>query len=270
MKKRNNKNERATNLWTTTFADLMTLLMCFFVLLVAFSELNVNRYRQLSGSMRDAFGVQQRIEAEYNPKGNQHVVEETGPAKAEPDSVEEASEVITEPPQPDEPVEAVKRSDPFAEKEPIESYLESLHDILEDQIEEGSIELQEVENRVVIRIEEKGAFRSGKAKLAPEFASVLDRLTPVLASMSGVIEVAGHTDDRPIHNRRFRSNWDLSTGRAVSVVHQLLGNGLDPASIVAQGYADSRPLLPNDTDVNRAHNRRVEISVIREERSLPL
>ena len=82
--------------------------------------------------------------------------------------------------------------------------------------------------------------------------------------MPGTIAVAGHTDERPIFTSRFRSNWDLSSARAVSVIHHILQEtDIPPYRMVVQGYADSRPLVPNNTEEQRALNRRVEISVIR-------
>ena len=99
-------------------------------------------------------------------------------------------------------------------------------------------------------------------ELSSTILPALVKLAKVLAVNKGQILVAGHTDNAPISTARIRSNWDLSTQRAVSVVHYLLEVSIiNPARITAQGFADSRPLDPNDTPEHRARNRRVEISV---------
>ena len=115
---------------------------------------------------------------------------------------------------------------------------------------------------LVIRFSPDVAFDPGRHELKQSFLPTLDKLARVLTVAPGQIIVAGHTDDVPIATTRYRSNWDLSTARAVSVVQRLLEHGtINPARVSAQGYADSRPLVPNNSQENRAINRRVEISI---------
>jgi chemotaxis protein MotB len=117
-----------------------------------------------------------------------------------------------------------------------------------------------------VRIREKGSFPSGSAVLNPGFFDVLDRISAALGRAPGQLVVAGHTDDVPISTARYRSNWELSSARAVTVVHALLDNeDIDPARVLVEGHADSNPLAPNDTAENRAKNRRVELILIRGE-----
>lgn len=120
------------------------------------------------------------------------------------------------------------------------------------------------EGKVTLIIEESLAFASGSDELDRRAHAILDQLVWLLAREEGwEVRVAGHSDDRPIANERFASNWHLSTARAVSVVEYLLAGGLDPTRVTAEGHAEFRPLFANDSAANRARNRRVEITLLR-------
>ena len=107
-------------------------------------------------------------------------------------------------------------------------------------------------------------FDLGQADLKPEALEILDHLAEVLKQIPNPVRVEGHTDNWPINNERFPSNWELSTARATNVVRQLIEeHGLDPSSFRPRGYGEYRPLAPNDTEDNRALNRRVDIVLLR-------
>ena len=140
--------------------------------------------------------------------------------------------------------------------------LKRLQKALERDITEGRLDVEGDQNAVTIRIQEKGAFPSGSADVVRAFRPLLERITKVLETTDGHIAIAGHTDDRPIKTRRYRSNWELSTARAVTVVHNVLAiSKLDESRLEVRGYGSSIPLVPNDTKENRRQNRRVEIIV---------
>jgi chemotaxis protein MotB len=141
---------------------------------------------------------------------------------------------------------------------------QEFREALEQEIKDGLIVVESQFSRIVIRIREKGSFPSGDARLNPGFIPILRKIHDVLLTTDGRIAVAGHTDNVPINTVRYRSNWELSTSRATSVVHELLAPGVIPADrFVLEGYADTKPLVPNDTAENRAKNRRVEIIVLK-------
>ena len=254
------EEEAGSPLWMTTFADLMTLLMCFFVLLVAFSEMDIQRYRMIAGSMKEAFGVQREVRAFEAPKGTSHIAEEFSPGNPEFTPIHTVRQMTDD--TQDSELECYRKQSPEEMREDIQESVAMLEEILADELNVGLVEVEGRDDRVVIRISEKGLFRTGKASLKSSFSETLDRIGEVLNGVPGVIAVGGHTDERPISTKRYRSNWDLSSARAVSVVHRLSENGLDTDRMVAQGYAHSRPLVPNISDENRAMNRRVEISII--------
>jgi chemotaxis protein MotB len=136
--------------------------------------------------------------------------------------------------------------------------------MLEEEITEGLIDVETEGTNIVIRIQEKGSFPSGRANLNPDFFEVISKITEVIATTPGKIIVAGHTDNIPISTRRFRSNWELSSARAVTVVHAMLSNAaIEEERFLVQGFADSQPLVDNDSAENRAQNRRVELLIRR-------
>ena len=118
-------------------------------------------------------------------------------------------------------------------------------------------------DRVLIRIREKGSFGSGQAKLKKTFLPILKLIADVLNHRNGHFIVTGHTDDIPIETKQFRSNWDLSAARAATVVHYFIQQGdIDPERLEIRALSDNEPIVPNDSWKNRAQNRRVEISVL--------
>ncbi len=246
--------------WVMTFADLMTLLMCFFVLLLAFSEMDVAKFKQLSGSMKEAFGVQSEIDVRTIPKGTSVVAQEFSPGKPEPTALNEVRQFTIDSNR--NTLDVLDRE--LKEIKETREHARRLRLALKKEIEEGSVAIRTEGMKVIVHITEQASFDSGFADVKPEFIPVLDKIAGMIDSNSGDITISGHTDDVPISNSKFRSNWDLSTARAVSVAHELLNKAdLDPERVTVTGHADTRPLAPNDTTEHRANNRRVDISIVR-------
>jgi chemotaxis protein MotB len=345
-------------LWVMTFADLMTLLMCFFVLILSFSEMDILKYKQLAGSMAHAFGVQRDIEARDPPKGINIIAREFSPGQPQPTPLnvvrqkttsdlrihlEVGGEKTRPTPAPrvrnqdpkeqatmksEQPVgepitqeeilqreqelqkkledmqveqEAVKKEreeiermkeeirqreealreleqgeenrldDATAEeilaarearerKRELEENAEKILNELEEQILAGAVDVEREGQKIIIRIREKASFGSGSAEVVASFKPVLWRLGEIIEGMEGRVVVAGHTDNIPISTPRFRSNWELSAGRAVSVVHELLWQTAMPLErFLVQGHGETHPVASNDSPADRARNRRVEI-----------
>ncbi|MEL7451487.1 MAG: flagellar motor protein MotB [Pseudomonadota bacterium] len=246
--------------WVMTFADLMTLLMCFFVLLLAFSEMDAAKFKLLSGSMKNAFGVQAQVEVDAIPKGTSLIATEFSPGKPEPTPMPSLEqETINSDKNTLDLVNPEEREESEAEEE-----AERLREALKEEIEQGLVAVETDGSRVIIHVLEKGSFRSGDATVEPTFLPVLTKIAGLVAETDGLIRVAGHTDPVPIANPRFRSNWELSAARAVSVAHELLKEDtLDPERMAVTGHADTRPQVANDTVEGRARNRRVEIRIER-------
>lgn len=274
--------------WMGTFADLMSLLMCFFVLLLSFAEMDVLKFKRLAGSMREAFGVQNQVDANSVPKGTSIIAQEFSPGKPDPTplqvvmqstvnadqqtlkvlcaaeietAVAESCSVSSE----DDVQKQVKVSEFISQKleqmnEMAESQAEDIAEKLQEEIAKDMVEIETKGRKIVIRVQEKGAFASGSAELQSEFFPVLDKLINVLETIEGDIAIEGHTDDVPIKTALFPSNWDLSAARALEVAHGLFDDGyIKQDRFTITGRADTQALVPNDTPENRARNRRVEI-----------
>lgn len=250
--------------YMATFADLMSLLMCFFVLLLSFAELDALKYKMVIKSLDNAFGVQREIAADEIPKGTSIIAQEFSPSDPKPtplkqvrqETIDETRDVLKVTLDKKEALEEIQKE--------VNEEAQEFKEVLEKEISEGLIDVETQLNRIVIRIREKGSFPSGDARLNREFLPILAKIHNVLALTDGKIAVAGHTDNVPINTPRYRSNWELSSSRATSVVHELLVAGvMAPERFVIEGYADTQPLAPNDTSLNRAKNRRVEIIVLK-------
>ncbi len=268
--------------WLATFADMMALLMCFFVLLLSFAEMDVLKYKQVAGAMKLAFGVQRIVKATEIPKGTSVIAKQYSPGKpTEVTPLEIMREKTTDDTKTNLDFNDSKsRNDGGmgeAEAEAIaqqkaqreaQAEAEELQDELSEAIGEGLLEIEAFNDRVLIRIRERGSFGSGYAELQQEFLPILKLIANVLNQRDGHFVVAGHTDDIPIETQRFRSNWDLSAARAASVVHYFIQEGdVDPERMEIRALADHEPIVPNDSWENRAKNRRVEISVLHGNRS---
>lgn len=269
--------------WMATFADLMSLLMCFFVLLLSFSEMDVLKYKQIAGSMKDAFGVQNDVNVKDIPKGTSIIAQEFSSGRPDPtplnevkqataDTTKQSLDVRTAPPG----TEETKSKDKLTNKEAevlLEKKLQELMAETADnakelakkmkkEVDAGLVDIESKGRSITIRIREKGSFPSGSATLNPDFIPVMAKLRDALMDIDGKIAVEGHTDDIPITSYRFKSNWDLSAFRALSVTHELVKDDiLQDNRFMVIGYADTRPYIANDSAENRAKNRRVEIVV---------
>ncbi len=292
--------------WVMTFADLMSLLLAFFVLLFSFSEIDKQAYKQMAGSMKDAFGVQREIKAKEPPKGTNIIAREFSPGRTMSTPVNQVRQmtiddyhkypVFTDPTEggkeghkkQSEVVDidkaynsernqegkagAISSEYSVVEEEMTREMIERLkrveHDAemiqeeLSEEIKKGLLELEVKEQKIILRIREKGSFPSGSAVIIKPFKYIADKIAEVFKDFEGDIIVSGHTDNIPIHTSRFRSNWELSASRAVSVIHELKKQPkLKEKNFQIEAYAETQPLLSNKTWKGRAKNRRVEIKL---------
>ncbi len=265
-------------LWMATFADLMSLLVCFFVLIISMSEIDVIRYKKVAGSMKDAFGVQQDIVTYDIPKGTSIIALEFSPGKPEPTIRKIIQQDTVDPTRPslkignpDNPIEVQpetlqklleEEEQRQEQRQQTEADAAVLTELLEEEINEGKIDVETDGPTIIIKIRERGSFTSGSADLDPGFLPTLDTIGTALGEISGEIVVEGHTDNIPINSVKFPSNFALSAGRAVSVTSVFLNDpniSMDRLSV--RGYGEVRPEDTNATRAGRARNRRVEIKI---------
>jgi chemotaxis protein MotB len=248
--------------WRVTFADLMSLLLCFFILLLSFSTMDVIKFTAIAASLQSSLGLQ-AVVVDPNATVVMTTATEVAPTKVEP----EPPSVETESPEPEPSspdllsAEQVLAAREQAETEQLAT---DLAQALRDEIIANRIELLAAGRTVTLRIRENGSFPSGEAELQTPVRTVLARIRDRLAATEGQIEVAGHTDNQPIETDRFRSNWELSSARAVSVAHELMQGGtIPPSRVLVSGHADTHSIASNEDEAGRARNRRVEIVIRR-------
>ncbi|CCO46503.1 Sodium-driven polar flagellar protein [Vibrio nigripulchritudo SOn1] len=285
-------------LWMGTFADLMSLLMCFFVLLLSFSEMDVLKFKQIAGSMKFAFGVQNQLEVKDIPKGTSVIAQEFRPGRPEPTPIDvimqqtidmtqqtlefhegesdraggtkrevgkltggKSPDTSTKMNQNNESEQQQQQSE--AQSQEMETIVESIKKALEREIDEGAIEVENLGQQIVIRIREKGAFPEGSAFLQPKFRPLVRQVAELVKDVPGIVRVSGHTDNQALDSELYRSNWDLSSQRAVSVAHEMEKvRGFEHSRLRVRGMADTEPLVSNDTAEGRVENRRVEINIM--------
>jgi chemotaxis protein MotB len=259
--------------WMATFADLMSLLMCFFVLLLSFSEMDALKFKQLAGSMKQAFGVQDKLKAKQIPKGTSVLAKEFSPGRPIPTNLRVMRQESTKRPKVNLKVtdskslnnkakEAIKKQLQKEVEKKTQDTVKRIKAALRQEIKKGTIEVEGHNQEVVIRISEKGSFPSGSATLNKSFGKIMKKISFLVKSTPGDIIISGHTDNIPIYTYLFRSNWQLSSSRAVSVLDAIIKNQkIPPARFSVQGHADTIPLASNKTTKGRAKNRRVEIKI---------
>ncbi|HUQ51036.1 MAG TPA: MotB family protein [Gammaproteobacteria bacterium] len=248
--------------WLITFADLMVLLMCFFVLMLSFSEMDAEKFKIMSGSLNEAFGVQTDVTAADAPKGTSLEANEFSPAIPEPTAVNEVRQHTV-----DSDLNTLdlglelRLQELKAQEEAAAKQAQELRAVFSQEIDDGKLLIRQDGSNVVIQLLEKDSFPSGSAALEPGSLASLAKVGALVRGMTGAITVAGHTDNVPIRNGgQYRSNWELSAARAASVGHELLAAGLEPTRLMVSGHADTQPRAANDTAANRALNRRVDIT----------
>ncbi len=262
MARRRRRKVGSSGGWLTTYADMVTLLLTFFVLMLSISVVDVERYKAVAETLRSSFGS---LPTE-RPAAPGESVMELAPGAADPDSSLEGpppTQLI----ELDAPPTANTREDSDRALEDLrraqlEERAAELRSTMSDAIAAGDLEIETTDDTVIIRIKENASFPSGSANMQRAFDPVVDRIADDLVNSDDRIVVTGYTDDVPISSGRFRSNWDLSAARAVSVLMSLRDQGIDADRLSARGMGENNPIAPNDNEATRALNRRVEIALI--------
>lgn len=355
--------------WMATFADMATLLMAFFVLILSFAEFNVPKFKQISGSLKNAFGVQRITPVVEQPMGttvismnfspspspsvtdgmtqqttqlNQPRLETQNKTKDDDGSNEQSEDMVkaleeaiargdveiemlgekvvvnftnSQTPEKDLPemlqqtldaIEQVKKAAGKSEQEVLFGGLEQqlakfaeamsqqqqeqvkggagvdgnqtskgdriekaviaedeLKVALKQEIGQGLVDVQRLEDRVIVTVGSGGAFRSGSATLTPQAIAIMDQIAQVNAKGSSRINVSGHTDDVPlVFGSQYRDNWDLAAARAASVVQALESTGkIKSGRMQAISFGESKPVADNKSPQGRSKNRRIEIEI---------
>lgn len=217
--------------WLLTYSDLITLLMIFFVILYAGSNVDASKYKALSESFAVSFG------------GGKSIIGSSNAGSADEASRPVQTKVV--------------------EIDQMESTKEQLDKYLKENNLDGSVSTKVEDRGLVITLKDSLLFDSGKADLKPESIAKLNSMGKILSKMNNFIRVEGNTDNQPIKNAQFNSNWQLSVIRATNVVELLINNcGISSDKLSAIGYGEFRPIASNSTEDGRIKNRRVDIVIL--------
>lgn len=226
--------EKGTPRWMTTFADLMTLLLCFFVLLLSFSEMDRQKYKVVAGSMERAFGMQRKQNVSESPRQGLKTIARDFDQDA-----------------------VATRLKEFIGRE-LEDHFDELYGNIRDDIE-----MEAGNGQLTIRLMGESTFDSNRAEIKPELEPMILRIGQILAvEAPGDIIIAGHTDNVPVRGGPFFSNLRLAIARAATVAQFLQDRtAIGPERIATMGFGEHRPIADNRTEAGRRQNRRVEIIV---------
>jgi chemotaxis protein MotB len=223
--------------WLVSYADFITLLFAFFVVMYAISTLNEGKYRVLSEALVSAF---------------RH------------------DRVVTPPPSGPQPIQIARPASAPTKQEAARKQREQklvglagrLTEALAPLVKSGAVRLTQGSRGLAVEINASVLFASGQATLQPASLAPLVQVAEVLASVDNALEIEGHTDNAPIASGLFPSNWELASARASAVVRLFIANGVAAERLTASGHADNRPVDSNDTVEGRARNRRVTLVVL--------
>ena len=261
MSRRRRKPEEHTSheAWAIPYGDLVTLLLAFFVVMYAISSVNDGKYRLLSDSLNAAFrGTPSAMEPVQVGEKQLGSGADIRMSIVQQVTLQGQPRSLLNPPKPvltgvDDRTRQLRQM-----AEEIEQAMGSL-------IDARLVSVRRHDNFIEVEIKTDILFPSGVANVSAGAAPVLAQLAGTLRPFRNPIRVEGYTDDRPIRTAAFPSNWELSAGRAASVVHLLTDNGIDPARLAVVAYGEHRPLRANDSADARNANRRVVLVILNNE-----
>lgn len=217
-----------TNGWMDTYADTITLLLTFFILLYSISAVDSEKLKQLNHALQSSL------------KGNTEVSE-----------VKDIKDL------------EVKTKEPESGNTEYEDLAKKLNNTIEKNGLTKVIKLRKEDRGIVLQLDETILFEPGKADLKENNKEVLETITTIINEHDNDVLIEGHTDNVPMNNKEFASNWELSAARALSAVTYFVHDKqIDPMRFSVKGYGEYKPLVPNDTPENRAINRRIDILMV--------
>ena len=233
--------------WLVSYADFITLLFAFFVVMFASTQADKNKAREVSDSVRQALEHGQFSTAISTVLGRGKHEARKAPATIDPTNEKENT---PPPPSPPHPPDLAKS-------------LATLRHGLDNELKSGKLQLKLEARGLVISMREATFFASGDDAISPASLSILAKIAAVVQSLPNPVRLEGHTDSKPIHTSRFRSNWELSAARSIAMLELFRDRfQIPPERMAVAGYADNAPADTNQTEEGRAHNRRVDLVLL--------
>lgn len=230
--------------WLVSYADFITLLFAFFVVMYAISSVNLSKYNALTNAMDTAFSGDNAPSVPH-----QKIDVKSQPEKS-----------LIKP----LPLSYLYQEKSKRERENMAKLGVELSNKLALMIQDGKVQVMQNNRGVRIDINDSVLFTSGSADLAGSAVEIINEIAAILNTNQRLVQVEGHTDDTPIHTHQFYSNWELSAVRATTVVRMLTTTGVEETRLSALGYGATQPISSSDTEFGRAKNRRVSIMILYE------
>lgn len=256
--RRKGRHEEHENLerWLVSYADFITLLFAFFVVMYSISSVNEGKYKVLSETLNSAFSTEKKhagfVERSADPI-------QIGTVKRSLDASELPIVTENRPPSPD--VIDNREGQAGDDGAQLEGIADQIERQLAPYIQDDLVQLKRHSSWIEVEMKSGLLFPSGRSDLSPEAIPMLEKLADIFKTVPNLIQVEGHTDNKPISTREFPSNWELSAARAASVVHQLMRDGIEPGRMAAIAYGEHHPILPNESEDGRYRNRRVTLKL---------
>lgn len=226
--------------WLISYADFITLLFAFFVVMYAISSVNEGKYKIFSTSLITAFGSRGVAKNDIAPTSQQDVLLKS--------LVDRRNARIAE---------QQRKQQGY-----MQGVAKNLSQVMQPLVTSGQVSINRTSRGVVLEINASALFNQGEAELQGDSPRILAEVARVLGQGDQAIEVVGYTDDIPINTPRFPSNWELSSARASSVIRLFIEHGVAAERLTAVGSAANHPVAPNDTAEGRARNRRVAVTIL--------
>lgn len=232
--------------WMVSYADFVTLLFAFFVVMYSISSVNEEKYKTFSNSLEKAFYEKSRKKTETDSM-------QLMTPPAEPQALPAANPI---------PEDNVKGVDLAEEKKQLQHASEQLTVALKPLIDENMVAIKRKGYWIELELSSGLLFMSGDAELAANSKSLIKEIAKVFKPLPNAINVEGHTDNNPINTLKFPSNWELSSARATRVVQEFIKEGINPDRLSAIGYGQYHPIADNETENGRFKNRRVVLLLV--------
>lgn len=248
LKKRKQENEEHADnheRWLVSYADFITLLFAFFIVMYAVSSVNEGKYRVLSSSLVSAF-----------KSDNSSNLAPSKATEFSPISIQQLNQT-----------DSIKLIDNLSsqktkKQEKMKSMAKNILHALEPLVKDGQVRVTQSSLGITVEINASVLFSPGQAKLADKSSLTLQAVAHVIKGHEHEIHVEGHTDNLPIQTENFPSNWELSSARASSVIRLFIENGVEAHRLTALGYGENRPIETNETPEGRKRNRRVTVMIM--------
>ncbi|TAK61597.1 flagellar motor protein MotD [Methylobacter sp.] len=250
---RRRKRPRDTNnhdRWMVSYADFITLLFAFFVVMYSISSVNEGKYKTLSDSLGEAFSNKEQLSSEIDSIQTNPIQIGTLPTVIQPIPLEN-------PPTAEIEKRRELSEEILKERKQLSEVSGQFEQVLAPFIDEKLVAVKKNDYWIELEMNSEMLFLSGEAELSKKSLPVLKKIAEVVNPLPNMINIEGHTDNVPIDNIKFRSNWDLSSARATSVVHEFVKEGINPLRLSAIGYGEFHPIGDNKIEEGRFKNRRV-------------